>query len=106
MDNTSLKSQTLESPVFESSDFSPGALFVVEQLQEHDFDAYVVGGAVRDLLIGKHPKDFDVATNATPEQIKQCFRNARIIGRRFQIVHVRVGRETVSYTHLRAHETS
>ena len=96
-----MKSQTLESPVFESSDFSPGALFVVEQLQEHDFDAYVVGGAVRDLLIGKHPKDFDVATNATPEQIKQCFRNARIIGRRFQIVHVRVGREIIEVTTFR-----
>ena len=101
MDNTSLKSQALESPVFECSDFSPGALFVVEQLQEHNFDAYVVGGAVRDLLIGKHPKDFDVATNATPEQIKQCFRNARIIGRRFQIVHVRVGREIIEVTTFR-----
>ena len=101
MDNHSLKSQTLAAPVFEPSDFSPGSLFVVEQLQEHGFDAYVVGGAVRDLLIGKHPKDFDVATNATPEQIKQCFRNARIIGRRFQIVHVRVGREIIEVTTFR-----
>ena len=101
MDNHSLKSQTLDAPVFEPSDFSPGSLFVVEQLQEHGFDAYVVGGAVRDLLIGKHPKDFDVATNATPEQIKQCFRNARIIGRRFQIVHVRVGREIIEVTTFR-----
>ena len=101
MDDASLKSQTLEPPIFESSDFSPGALFVVEHLQERGFDAYVVGGAVRDLLIGKHPKDFDVATNATPEQIKQCFRNARIIGRRFQIVHVRVGREIIEVTTFR-----
>ncbi len=101
MDDATLKSQTPESRIFESSDFSPGALFVVEQLQERGFDAYVVGGAVRDLLIGKHPKDFDVATNATPEQIKQCFRNARIIGRRFQIVHVRVGREIIEVTTFR-----
>ena len=77
--------------VFESSDFSSGAVHVVERLQDRGFEAYVVGGAVRDLLLGKKPKDFDVATNATPEQIKQCFRSARIIGRRFQIVHVRSG---------------
>ncbi|MEK9654660.1 MAG: polynucleotide adenylyltransferase PcnB, partial [Halieaceae bacterium] len=65
------------------------------QLQQSGFDAYVVGGAIRDLLLGKHPKDFDVATNARPEEIKQCFRNARIIGRRFQIVHVRAGGELI-----------
>jgi poly(A) polymerase len=74
---------------------------VVEELKQQGFDAYVVGGAVRDLLIGKQPKDFDVATNATPDQIKQCFRNARIIGRRFQIVHVRVGREIIEVTTFR-----
>ena len=74
---------------------------MVEQLQEQGFAAYVVGGAVRDLLLGKQPKDFDVATNATPEQIKECFRNARIIGRRFQIVHVRVGREIIEVTTFR-----
>ena len=74
---------TAKSPkplAFQSSDFSRGALMVVAQLQEQGFDAFVVGGAVRDLLLGVRPKDFDVATNATPEQIKQCFRNARIIG--------------------------
>ena len=62
-----------------------------------------MGGAVRDLLLGKKPKDFDVATNATPEQIKQCFRSARIIGRRFQIVHVRSGREIIEVTTFRGH---
>ena len=91
----------LAPPVFESSDFSRGALHVVEQLQDEGFDAYVVGGAVRDLLLGKRPKDFDVATNATPDQIKQCFRNARIIGRRFQIVHVRVAGEIIEVTTFR-----
>jgi poly(A) polymerase len=75
--------------------FSKGALQVVAHLQRSGFEAYVVGGAIRDLLLGKQPKDFDIATNATPEEIKQCFRNARIIGRRFQIVHVRAGGEII-----------
>lgn len=89
--------------MFESSDFSSGAVHVVERLQDRGFEAYVVGGAVRDLLLGKKPKDFDVATNATPEQIKHCFRSARIIGRRFQIVHVRSGREIIEVTTFRGH---
>ncbi len=89
--------------MFESSDFSSGAIHVVERLQDRGFDAYVVGGAVRDLLLGKKPKDFDVATNATPEQIKRCFRSARIIGRRFQIVHVRSGRDIIEVTTFRGH---
>nr|WP_255988743.1 polynucleotide adenylyltransferase PcnB [Chitinolyticbacter albus] len=65
-----------------------GALKVCDRLQDAGFEAYVVGGAVRDLILGKHPKDFDVATNATPEQVKHVFHRARIIGRRFRIVHV------------------
>lgn len=60
-----------------------------------------MGGCVRDLLLGHHPKDFDVATNATPEQVKALFRNSRIIGRRFQIVHVRFGREIIEVTTFR-----
>jgi len=83
--------------------FSKGALQVVAQLQRSGFEAYIVGGAVRDLLMGRHPKDFDVATNATPDEIKQCFRNARIIGRRFQIVHVRAGGEIIEVTTFRGH---
>ena len=65
---------------------------VVTTLQEAGYEAYVVGGAVRDLLLGLRPKDFDVATNATPEQVKSLFRRAFIIGRRFRIVHVVYGR--------------
>ena len=65
---------------------------VVSTLQSAGYEAYVVGGAVRDLLLGLRPKDFDVATNATPEQVKQLFRRAFIIGRRFRIVHVVYGR--------------
>jgi poly(A) polymerase len=68
------------------------AVRVVETLQKAGFEAYVVGGAVRDLLLGRRPKDFDVATNATPEEVKAEFRRAFIIGRRFRIVHVVHGR--------------
>ena len=68
------------------------AVKVVRTLQQAGFEAYVVGGAVRDLLVGRRPKDFDVATNATPEQVKGLFRRAFIIGRRFRIVHVIHGR--------------
>jgi poly(A) polymerase len=68
------------------------ALSVVHTLKEAGFEAYIVGGAVRDLLLGLRPKDFDVATNATPEEVKALFRRAFIIGRRFRIVHVVFGR--------------
>jgi len=68
------------------------AVKVVQTLQDEGYEAYIVGGAVRDLLLGHRPKDFDVATNATPEQVKSLFRRAFIIGRRFRIVHVVYGR--------------
>eukprot|EP01136_Pigoraptor_vietnamica_P026036 Opistho-1_new@80633 len=68
------------------------ALDVVHTLKQGGFEAYIVGGAVRDLLLGLRPKDFDVATSATPEQVKGLFRRAFIIGRRFRIVHVIYGR--------------
>lgn len=68
------------------------AINVVRTLKNAGFGAYIVGGAVRDLMVGLHPKDFDVATNATPEQVKGLFRRAFIIGRRFRIVHVVFGR--------------
>lgn len=65
---------------------------VVRTLKQAGYEAYIVGGAVRDLLLGLKPKDFDVATNATPEQVKGLFRRAFIIGKRFRIVHVVHGR--------------
>jgi poly(A) polymerase len=68
------------------------AMDVVRTLKQGGFEAFIVGGAVRDLLLGLRPKDFDVATNATPEQVKSLFRRAFIIGRRFRIVHVVYGR--------------
>lgn len=82
---------------------SQAALRIMRQLQESGFNAFLVGGGVRDLLLGGHPKDFDVATDAKPEEIKRVFRGARIIGRRFQIVHVRIGREIIEVTTFRGH---
>ncbi|NWG31963.1 MAG: polynucleotide adenylyltransferase PcnB [Rhodocyclaceae bacterium] len=81
---------------------SPGARRTVDTLQQAGFKAYVVGGAVRDLIAGIVPKDFDVATDATPEQVRALFRRARIIGRRFQIVHVLQGAETLEVSTFRA----
>lgn len=77
------------------------ALFIVDVLSTQGFKAYVVGGAVRDLLLGRTPKDFDVGTNAQPEQIVRLFKRARIIGRRFRIVHVMKGREIVEVSTFR-----
>lgn len=81
--------------------FSDGALKVLYRLHNAGFEAYLVGGCIRDSLLGRMPKDFDVATDATPEQIKELFRNSRIIGRRFRIVHVRFGREVIEVTTFR-----
>ncbi|MGG4606152.1 polynucleotide adenylyltransferase PcnB [Paenalcaligenes sp. Me131] len=78
------------------------AFKVCEVLQQHGYEAYVVGGAVRDLIAGLEPKDFDVATNATPEQIRPLFRRARIIGKRFKLVHVVFGREIIETSTFRA----
>jgi poly(A) polymerase len=78
------------------------ALRVCETLQKAGFRAYIVGGAVRDLLLDVAPKDFDVATDATPEQVKQHFRRAIIIGRRFRLVHVMFGQETIEVSTFRA----
>src|SRR5690606_14265809 len=75
---------------------------VCEVLRHEGFDAYIVGGAVRDLIVGLVPKDFDVATNATPNQIRPLFRRARIIGRRFQLVHVVFGQEIIETSTFRA----
>ena len=80
---------------------SNNAIRVTQTLQEAGFKAYVVGGAVRDLLLGVKPKDFDIATDATPEQVKRLFRRAFIIGKRFQIVHVMFGQDLLEVTTFR-----
>lgn len=76
------------------------------RLREMEHEAFLVGGAVRDLLLEGSPKDFDVATDATPEEVNALFRNSRIIGRRFRIVHVRFGREIIEVTTFRGHHDS
>ena len=81
---------------------SPAASKVCAVLRDGGFSAYVVGGAVRDLLLGIVPKDFDIATDARPEQVKPLFRRALIIGRRFRLVHVMIGSETVEVSTFRA----
>jgi poly(A) polymerase len=83
-------------------DISPNALRVLYRLRDAGFGAYLVGGAVRDLLVGGHPKDFDVATSATPEEVRQLFRNCRLIGRRFRLAHVVFGREIIEVATFRA----
>ena len=74
---------------------SPCALRTTQTLQSHGYAAFIVGGAVRDLLLGGRPKDFDIATDATPQQIKDLFRNCRIIGRRFRLAHIFFGTKII-----------
>lgn len=86
-------------------EIGPNALKVLNRLTDNGSHAYIVGGGVRDLLIGKKPKDFDIATNATPEEVRKLFKNSRIIGRRFKIVHIRFGREIIEVTTFRANHS-
>ena len=78
---------------------------VLSRLNNAGFEAYLVGGGVRDILLNGRPKDFDVATNATPEEVRDLFRNSRMIGRRFRIVHVLFGREIIEVTTFRGNAT-
>ncbi len=80
---------------------SESALKVLYRLDKAGFQAYLVGGSVRDLLLGREPKDFDVATNALPEQVRELFRNCRLIGRRFRLAHVQFGREIIEVATFR-----
>jgi poly(A) polymerase len=82
---------------------SPNALKVLYRLNKGGFDAYLVGGGVRDILLGFEPKDFDIATNATPDEIKALFRNCRLIGRRFRLAHIVFGREIIEVATFRGH---
>jgi len=82
--------------------FSDASRFVVDRLADQGYPAYIVGGGVRDLLIGIPPKDFDVATRARPEQVRRLFRRSRIIGRRFRLVHIYFGSEIVEVATFRS----
>ena len=86
-------------------DVSPNALKVMYRLNGAGFESYLVGGCVRDILMGHEPKDFDVVTNATPEQIKGLFRNCRLIGRRFRLAHIVFGREIIEVATFRGHHS-
>lgn len=88
-----------------NEDIDPNALRVITQLKSFGFSAYLVGGAVRDLLLGKTPKDFDIVTDATPSKIKKLFRNSRIIGRRFRLVHVFFGSKIFEVSTFRSIST-
>ncbi len=81
---------------------SPNALKVLYRLKEAGYEAFLVGGAVRDLLLGITPKDFDVATNALPDEVRRLFRNCRLIGRRFRLAHVHFGSEIIEVATFRA----
>ncbi len=93
--------QTDHNHSIDPANLSRAAVLITRDLREAGYEALLVGGCVRDLLLGYSPKDYDIATNATPEQVRQVFRRARIIGRRFKIVHVRVGREVIEVTTYR-----
>ena len=84
------------------SDVSNSALKVLYRLHKAGFQAFLVGGCVRDALLELHPKDFDVATNAHPEEVRALFSNCRLIGRRFRLAHVRFGREVIEVATFRA----
>src|SRR3546814_8900980 len=86
-----------EHPISRSQ-FPSGTLKVLYGLKDAGFQAYVVGGGVRDLLAGMKPKDFDIATDARPEEIRRLFRSCRLIGRRFLIAHVRYGDRSEEHT--------
>ncbi len=85
------------------SNISESALKVLYRLHKAGYEAYLVGGGVRDMLLGREPKDFDISTNATPEEVKQLFRNCILIGRRFRLAHVRYGQEVIEVATFRAH---
>lgn len=85
------------------SNISEAALKVLYRLHKAGYEAYLVGGGVRDMLLGREPKDFDISTNATPEEVKALFRNCILIGRRFRLAHVRYGSEVIEVATFRAH---
>src|SRR6476619_2979161 len=82
-------------------DIDPDALKVLFRLRQFEHTAYLVGGSVRDLLVGRKPKDFDIGTSAHPYQVKKLFRNCWIIGRRFRLAHVRFGLKTIEVATFR-----
>ena len=89
--------------ILKEDKFSPFAIGIVKKLKRSGFQAYLVGGCVRDSLVGIKAKDFDVSTNATPEEVRKIFRSSRIIGKRFRLVHVFSKNELIEVSTFRAH---
>ncbi len=87
-------------------EISENALKVLYRLNKAGYEAYLVGGGVRDLLLGRKPKDFDITTNATPEQMRKLFRNCRLVGRRFRLAHVMFGPEIIEVATFRGHHSA
>ncbi len=104
IDTGSVQPVTIPRPehAISRASISPGALKVLYRLKDAGFHSYLVGGGVRDLLLGREPKDFDVGTDATPDEIKGLFRSCRLIGRRFRLAHVRYGHEVIEVATFRA----
>ena len=94
-----------EHPISRSL-ISPNARMILYRLKEKGYIAHLVGGCVRDLLLGREPKDFDVATNATPGEIKRLFRNCRLVGRRFRLAHLHFRDEIIEVSTFRALDTN
>ncbi|MGX9418519.1 polynucleotide adenylyltransferase PcnB [Vibrio sp. RC27] len=99
----SLNVITREDHGISRKQISDNALKVLYRLHSSGFEAYLVGGGVRDILLKQEPKDFDIATNATPEQVRKLFRNCRLIGRRFRLAHVMFGRDIIEVATFRGH---
>ena len=93
---------TKDEHLISNSKIDPDALQIINRLRDAGFTAYIVGGAVRDLIVGNTPKDFDIVTDATPSKIKKIFRNSRIIGRRFRLVHVVFGQKIFEVSTFRS----
>ncbi|MFN2570894.1 MAG: hypothetical protein ABR537_04675, partial [Gemmatimonadales bacterium] len=89
-----------EHPISRSQ-IDPDALKVLYRLHQNNYTAYLVGGSVRDLLLGRRPKDFDIGTSAHPYQVKRLFRNCWIIGRRFRLAHVKFGQKVIEVATFR-----
>ena len=87
-------------------DISPNALKIISKLHKSGFKAYIVGGGIRDMIKGLHPKDFDIVTDCEPEEIRRIFRNSRIIGRRFKLVHIAFPDEVLETTTFRSGGTN
>ena len=102
MKKTNKQSRAKTPRVLKESKFSPLSIEIIKKLEKSGFQGYLVGGCIRDLLSGITPKDFDISTNATPEEVRKIFKSSRIIGKRFRLVHVFSRNELIEVSTFRA----